>query len=472
MIRVILRLFTPRRRRWRELFSLAIDDRLSEAEAAELERILDRWPEARNELDAMREAVTALRAAPQVEPRRSFRLTPDMVEAETPAPAGRLPAFVPVAAGAAALLVFAIIGGTLGLFDGGPAADESPQIAVAPSGPAGPAGPAGPERTPIPAPAATSTPVPPPTSAPAATPTSAPAAMESDAAAMRESTPAPAFEATAMPAPTAMAEPTATPEAMMVAVTATPAPAATSTAQAEPTATPAPMLIVSEPTATPMVAMSAGDTPTSEALATSADGRAVSSEPTEAVIVVAVTPTTAPPATATPQPPATVAPTSTPAPTPTPAPTAPAVVVVITATPTAPDIEADTGTLDPSGAEGNVAELEAVLREYVDDQRAELRGPQGPPGRAGTEGADDGDGVAEPAGPRGATGGLGPQGPTATDSVAEPRGQMGEQGPKGAQHPPPSPEPDGGFPWLPLQIAAAVLLAAILAFGAWSYLQR
>ena len=49
---------------------------------------------------------------------------------------------------------------------------------------------------------------------------------------------------------------------------------------------------------------------------------------------------------------------------------------------------------------------------------------------------------------------------------------MGEQGPKGAQHPPPSPEPEGGFPWLPLQIAAAVLLAAVLAFGAWSYLQR
>jgi len=49
---------------------------------------------------------------------------------------------------------------------------------------------------------------------------------------------------------------------------------------------------------------------------------------------------------------------------------------------------------------------------------------------------------------------------------------QGIQGPKGAQHPPPPSKSDGGFPWLPLQIAAAVLLAAILAFGAWSYLWK
>ena len=36
----------------------------------------------------------------------------------------------------------------------------------------------------------------------------------------------------------------------------------------------------------------------------------------------------------------------------------------------------------------------------------------------------------------------------------------------------PPPEPKDGFPWLPLQIAAGVLLAAILAFGAWPRLRR
>ena len=132
MIRAMLRLFTLRRRRWRELFSLAIDERLSDAEAAELERILDRSQEARKEFEEMKASVTALRAAPQVEPTRSFRLTPDMVEAPAPEPVRRLPAFVPAAAGAAALLVFAIIGGTLGLFGGGPSGQESLPLAAAP----------------------------------------------------------------------------------------------------------------------------------------------------------------------------------------------------------------------------------------------------------------------------------------------------------------------------------------------------
>ena len=160
-MRAMLRLFTSRRRRRRELFSLAIDERLSDAEAAELERILDRSQEARKEFEEMKASVTALRAAPQVEPTRSFRLTPEMVEAPAPEPVRHLPAFVPAAAGAAALLVFAIIGGTLGLFGGGPSGQESLPLAAAP-----------PDVTAAPAPTAESLGVTAmaPTAAPASTP--------------------------------------------------------------------------------------------------------------------------------------------------------------------------------------------------------------------------------------------------------------------------------------------------------------
>ena len=205
-MRAILRLFTSRRRRWRELFSLAIDERLSDAEAAELERILDRSQEARREFEEMKASVTALRAAPQVEPTRSFRLTPEMVEAPAPEPVRRLPAFVPAAAGAAALLVFAIIGGTLGLFDGGPPGEDTPPFAAAP-----PAATPAPEiriATAMPAPTATGAPTPAAafrvTAMPAATPS--PEAMMPRATAMQAPTPAP----------------------MIMVVTATPAPAATS----------------------------------------------------------------------------------------------------------------------------------------------------------------------------------------------------------------------------------------------------
>ena len=219
-MRAILRLFTSRRRRWRELFSLAIDERLSDAEAAELEGILDRWPAARRELEEMRAAVTALRAAPQVEPRRSFRLTPDMVEAPAPAPVRRIPAFVPAAAGAAALLVFAIIGGTLGLFGDGPPGEDTPPLAAAP-----PAATPAPEiriATAMPAPTATGAPTPAAafrvTAVPAATPT--PEAMP--------------------PRATALSEPTATPEPMIMVVTATPAPAPAATSAPAATASPGP----------------------------------------------------------------------------------------------------------------------------------------------------------------------------------------------------------------------------------------
>ena len=478
MIRAILRLFTSRRRRWRELFSLAIDERLSGAEAAELQRILDRWPEARKELDAMREAVTALRAAPQVEPRRSFRLTPDMVEETAPEPVRRIPAFVPAAAGAAALLVFAIIGGTLDLFDGGPSGQESPPLAVAPL-----------DVTAAPAPttALRATEVPEATSMPAAT--SAMEAIEPRATAMPEptATPMPTPEpmmiaATAMPEPTPMSEPTATPEAMMVVVTATPepeptpAPAATSapTATSRPTATSAAAVFVKEePTTGTETAVRAADGATSETVAAVfVDEPTGAPEPT-AVVLDAVTPTTAPAPTATPAPAVTAAPAATAVPTATAAPTA--AVVLVAATPTVQGIETDVATLDPGDAEGNVAELESVIGEYVDANEIELRAPQGPPDPSGADGMEAEDGEPRTAGPRDATGGEGPEDVQREEGRSGTDGADGVAGPQGPTAVPPveapPPEPDGDFPWLPLQIVAAIALAASLAAGAWSYLR-
>ncbi len=442
-MRAMLRLFTSRRRRRRELFSLAIDERLSDAEAAELERILDRSQEARKEFEEMKASVTALRAAPQVEPTRSFRLTPEMVEAPAPEPVRHLPAFVPAAAGAAALLVFAIIGGTLGLFGGGPSGQESLPLAAAP-----------PDVTAAPAPTAESLGVTAmaPTAAPASTPApeATPPRVTAMAAATSAPTPAPTMMvATAMPAPAATSAPT---PATALRVTAMPAPTATS----------APLA-----TSTP-VAIRAVDTPSPEAMSAPKD------EPTAAPMMVAAT------SAETPSPAAHPVPTGVP-PTGTATPTA---AVVVAVTPTMQNIETDMTSPDPDLSGVSQEAIEAIVKEYVDANRESLRGP---PGRSGTDGEDGEDDEPGPPGPRGATGGEGSQGPQGeqdplgadgADGVAGPRGATGEQGPHGldgAQGPPDDtapPEPGGGFPWLPLQIAAAVLLVLSFAFGAWSYLRR
>ena len=135
----MIRLFKPRKERWHELFSAAIDGRLSEKEGAELNRILRDWPEARQELKAMQSAVSLLGQAPCPRPARSFRLTPAMVEAQKPAPVHRVPALVPLAtAGAAALLAFTVAGGMVGLFEddaSSPAADQ--RIAAVEEAPVG-----------------------------------------------------------------------------------------------------------------------------------------------------------------------------------------------------------------------------------------------------------------------------------------------------------------------------------------------
>ena len=385
MIRAMLRLFTLRRRRWRELFSLAIDERLSDAEAAELERILDRSQEARKEFEEMKASVTALRAAPQVEPTRSFRLTPDMVEAPAPEPVRRLPAFVPAAAGAAALLVFAIIGGTLGLFGGGPSGQESPPLAAAPPG-----------VTAAPAPTAESLGVTAmaPTAAPASTP--APEATHPRVTAMAAATSAPTpaptmMVATAMPAPAATSAPT---PATALRVTAMPAPTAASAPLA--TATPA--------------AIRAVDTPSPEAMSAPKD------EPTAAPMMVAATsaetpsPTTPPVSTAVP-------PTGTATPT--------AAVVVVAVTPTMQNIETDMTSPDPDLSGVSQEAIEAIVKEYVDANRESLRGP---PGRSGTDGTDGENDEPGPPGPRGATGGEGSQGPQGEQGlhgVAGPRGATG-----------------------------------------------
>ena len=151
------------------------------------------------------------------------------------------------------------------------------------------------------------------------------------------------------------------------------------------------------------------------------------------------------------------------------------------------NIETDMTSPDPDLSGVSQEAIEAIVKEYVDANRESLRGP---PGRSGTDGEDGEDGEDDepgPPGPRGATGGEGSQGPQGeqaplgadgADGVAGPRGATGEQGPHGldgAQGPPDDtapPESSGGFPWLPLQIAAGVLLGASLVFGAWSYLRR
>ena len=116
------------------------------------------------------------------------------------------------------------------------------------------------------------------------------------------------------------------------------------------------------------------------------------------------------------------------------------------------NIETDVADAEPGAV--TQQDIERIVAEYTDSNLDALQGPPGP---------------------RGATGGLSPQGPqgeegpAGADGVAEPRGATGAQGPPDDTAPP---ESDGGFPWLPLQIAAGVLLAVSLAFGAWSYLRR
>ncbi len=177
--------------RRQELLSAYIDGRLSEGERAEAERLLERSPEARKELQALRNTVAMLKETPVIKPRRSFALQPSMVQEKPRASSmGTLRWAMPVAASAAVLfLTFSLVGGSIGLFEGGggsaptsedseqfafgtqatpaqseaarpPAATAAPRIAFAPtatapapaatfaptrtpSGPAGPAGPAG-----------------------------------------------------------------------------------------------------------------------------------------------------------------------------------------------------------------------------------------------------------------------------------------------------------------------------------------
>ncbi len=121
--------------RRQELFSAYIDGRVSEGERAEIERLLERSPEARKELQALRNTVAMLKETPVVTPRRSFALQPAMLQEKPRVPqVGSLRWAMPMAASAAVLfLTFSLVGGSIGLFEGGgsgaPTSQDSQQFA-------------------------------------------------------------------------------------------------------------------------------------------------------------------------------------------------------------------------------------------------------------------------------------------------------------------------------------------------------
>jgi anti-sigma factor RsiW len=218
----MMRLFRKRAgQRQQELLSAYLDGRLSERERAEVERLLESLPEARRELQSLRNTVAMLKETPVLKPRRSFAIQPSMVQ-ERPkaASAGALRWAMPMAASAAVLfLTFSLIGGSIGLFEGGggaplsqdpqqfafgtqaapadaeaarpPAATVAPRVALAPTatapapfgtpvptpqpGVAGPPGAAGPSGV-----ASLGSQLPSATPAPTATPPLAPKAAQED----------------------------------------------------------------------------------------------------------------------------------------------------------------------------------------------------------------------------------------------------------------------------------------------------
>lgn len=121
--------------RRQELLSAYLDGRVSESERAEVERLLEKSPEARKELQTLRATIAMLKETPVLKPRRSFAIQPSMVQErpKTPSTMGKLQWAVPVAAGAAVLfLTFSLVGGSIGLFEGGgtPTSEDGQQFAA------------------------------------------------------------------------------------------------------------------------------------------------------------------------------------------------------------------------------------------------------------------------------------------------------------------------------------------------------
>lgn len=80
------------------------------------------------------------------------------------------------------------------------------------------------------------------------------------------------------------------------------------------------------------------------------------------------------------------------------------------------------------GAE-QIAAVEATTKAYVEENKEELRGPQGPQGNTGPQGPQ---GIQ---GPKGDTGATGPQGPKGDKGATGPQGPQGDTGAQGPQGP-------------------------------------
>lgn len=110
-----------RHRRARKNLSAYVDGELSARESEALDAHLEACERCRLELNALRATAGALRSLPEVEPHRSFALTPEMVAPPRPAPrAGPAPALAygarMAAAGLAAALVIVFV---IDVSDGG-----------------------------------------------------------------------------------------------------------------------------------------------------------------------------------------------------------------------------------------------------------------------------------------------------------------------------------------------------------------
>lgn len=196
-----------RHSRLRGLLSSYIDDRVSDAEARQVQQHVSACEDCRSELDSLRGTVGLLRTLPQLEASRSFALT------EEPAPVGpsrHTPWAAALATSVAGLLLVALLlGDVLGILTQSGASKPSlaelvaPEAAPAPAPAPAPAAAAAPAPAPVRAPAAAAAPAP-ASAAPAPVPVPAPAAALESAAAPAPAAPAPAA-AMAAPAPPARA---------------------------------------------------------------------------------------------------------------------------------------------------------------------------------------------------------------------------------------------------------------------------
>ena len=112
-------------RRREETLSAYIDGRLAPSERAKVQRLLESSAEWRQEFEMLQAAIARVRAAPRVQARRSFALTPEMAGARTQAtrqPAAFLRPVMSLATAAASVVLAVSLAGGAGLFGTAPQA--------------------------------------------------------------------------------------------------------------------------------------------------------------------------------------------------------------------------------------------------------------------------------------------------------------------------------------------------------------